>query len=62
MREREMGKDGVRPAQMQETHPGKEHEMDPIPRHKRPSYKPAGKLQVRQDNSSVHGFTVGFSP
>ncbi|KAH9543064.1 hypothetical protein CY35_13G043100 [Sphagnum magellanicum] len=43
-----MGKDGQqqhRPPQMQETHPGKEHEMTPTPRFIRSTYKPAGKLE-----------------
>lgn len=35
-----------RPPQMQETHPGKEHEMEPKPSYIRPAYKPAGKLEV----------------
>lgn len=35
-----------RPPQMQETHPGKEHEMEPNPSYIRPAYKPAGKLEV----------------
>jgi NAD(P)-dependent dehydrogenase (short-subunit alcohol dehydrogenase family) len=34
-----------RPPQMQETHPGKEHEMEPKPSYIRPAYKPAGKLE-----------------
>jgi hypothetical protein len=35
-----------RPPQVQETHPGKEHEMEPKPSYIRPAYKPAGKLEV----------------
>ena len=36
-----------REPQVQDTHPGKEHEMDPLPRHKQPEYRAAGKLEVR---------------
>lgn len=36
-----------RKAQVQESQPGKEHLMDPIPRFNRSSYKAAGKLEVR---------------
>lgn len=34
-----------REPQVQETHPGKESIMDPLPQHMRPQYKPAGKLE-----------------
>ena len=34
------------PAQMHDTDAGKEREMAPIPRHKLPCYKSAGKVQV----------------
>lgn len=34
-----------REPQVQDTHPGKEFEMDPLPNHMRPVYKPAGKLE-----------------
>lgn len=37
-----------REPQVQDTHPGKEFEMDPLPNHMRPVYKPAGKLEVRR--------------
>ncbi len=44
-----MGKMGqeqaTRPAQKQEQQPGQENEMNPRPRQKRPTYKPAGKLE-----------------
>jgi hypothetical protein len=35
-----------REPQVQDTHPGKEHEMDPVPQHKQPQYKAAAKLEV----------------
>lgn len=34
-----------REPQVQDTHPGKEHEMDPYPTHVRPAYKASGKLE-----------------
>ena len=34
------------PAQRQETQPGKQHVMDPVPGTVHPDYKPANKLQV----------------
>lgn len=36
-----------REPQVQDTHPGKEHEMDPVPQHKQPQYKGAAKLEGR---------------
>lgn len=41
-----MSEGALRPKQVQDTHPGKEHEMDPLPRHKRPNYRASGKLEV----------------
>lgn len=41
-----MSEGAFRPKQVQDTHPGKEHEMDPLPRHKRPHYRASGKLEV----------------
>lgn len=35
-----------REPQVQDTHPGKEHVMDPLPQHKQPDYKAASKLEV----------------
>ena len=43
------------PPQKQETQPGKEHVMDPIPQFTSPDYKPSNKLQVY-----IHHFESPF--
>lgn len=53
------------PAQKQETQPGKEHLMDPIPDSINPNYRPANKLQVSllqfplfSSGKAIHSGTV----